>query len=250
MERSGMSNNYGPRIVTDGLVLCLDAADRNSYPLSGNIWYDLSGNNNHATIHGPVFNSGNGGHFDLNGSTHYMSIISSASLQMTEELTLVTVFSPDQFAINRARFMDTSEDGSSGSTGASFYFKMGTGSPYQDISFFLNPSGGTTNATEVKRTVSIIDSVSKIYHVSARWRKSDGTSNIFVNGIEPSYALNNSFTSTLNTLVNPITIGKLEFTPSDIFGDQQTYLNLIYNRYLTNDEISQNYNATTGRFGL
>ena len=37
-----MAYNTGPKIVTDGLVLCLDAADRNSYPGSGNTWYDLN----------------------------------------------------------------------------------------------------------------------------------------------------------------------------------------------------------------
>ena len=38
-----MAQEYGPKIVTDGLVLSLDAADKNSYPGSGTTWYDLSG---------------------------------------------------------------------------------------------------------------------------------------------------------------------------------------------------------------
>jgi hypothetical protein len=38
-----MSYANGPRIVTDGLVCCLDAANRKSYPGSGTTWYDLSG---------------------------------------------------------------------------------------------------------------------------------------------------------------------------------------------------------------
>ena len=42
-----MSNLYGPRIVTDGLVLHLDAGNRKSYPGSGSTWYDLSGQDNH-----------------------------------------------------------------------------------------------------------------------------------------------------------------------------------------------------------
>ena len=41
-----MGLHHSPRIVTDGLILCLDAADKNSYPGSGNTWYDLSGNGN------------------------------------------------------------------------------------------------------------------------------------------------------------------------------------------------------------
>jgi hypothetical protein len=46
-----MGLNYGPRIVRDGLILSLDAADPNSYPGSGNTWYDLSGKGYHHTIY-------------------------------------------------------------------------------------------------------------------------------------------------------------------------------------------------------
>ena len=60
-----MSNLYGPRIVTDGLVLHLDAGNRKSYPLSGNTIYDLSGNGYDGTFGAstaaPTFTSANGG---------------------------------------------------------------------------------------------------------------------------------------------------------------------------------------------
>lgn len=39
-----MGTNYSPRIVTDGLVLCLDAKDIKSYAGLGNDWKDRSGN--------------------------------------------------------------------------------------------------------------------------------------------------------------------------------------------------------------
>jgi len=39
-----MATAYQPKIVTDGLILCLDAASPKSYPGSGGVWYDLSGN--------------------------------------------------------------------------------------------------------------------------------------------------------------------------------------------------------------
>ena len=38
------------QIVTSGLVLAWDVADRNSYPGSGTTIYDVSGNNNHGTL--------------------------------------------------------------------------------------------------------------------------------------------------------------------------------------------------------
>jgi hypothetical protein len=40
-----MAFGNGPRVVTDGLVLALDAADRNSYPGSGTTWNNIAGAN-------------------------------------------------------------------------------------------------------------------------------------------------------------------------------------------------------------
>ena len=51
----------GPDLIQDGLVLALDASDRNSYPGSGTTWYDLAGTNNGALTNGPTFSSANGG---------------------------------------------------------------------------------------------------------------------------------------------------------------------------------------------
>ncbi len=48
-----MATGYNPKIVTDGLVVCLDAADRKSYPGSGTTWTDRSGNG----YDGELFNS-------------------------------------------------------------------------------------------------------------------------------------------------------------------------------------------------
>jgi hypothetical protein len=62
-----MTINYGPRVSTQGLVLALDAADRNSYPGSGTTWYDLSGSGNDHTLTGsPTYGSNR---FTLNGSS-------------------------------------------------------------------------------------------------------------------------------------------------------------------------------------
>ena len=69
-----MAFNRGPKIVTQGLVLALDAASNNSYPGSGTTWKDLSGNNNTGTlVNGPTFSSANGGTFILDGSNDYIN---------------------------------------------------------------------------------------------------------------------------------------------------------------------------------
>jgi hypothetical protein len=54
-----MSTQYAfGRIITSGLVLALDAADRNSYVSGSTIWNDMSGNGNTGTLtNGPTFSN-------------------------------------------------------------------------------------------------------------------------------------------------------------------------------------------------
>ena len=62
----------GPDIITDGLVLSLDAGSTRSYPGTGTTWKDLSGNNFDFTIDGSGFSYNAGGWFDManGGITH------------------------------------------------------------------------------------------------------------------------------------------------------------------------------------
>jgi hypothetical protein len=61
-----MGNNYGPKIVTDGLVLCLDAGNSKSYPGSGTDWFDLTGHDDF-TIAGAYTYSSGPARINLNG---------------------------------------------------------------------------------------------------------------------------------------------------------------------------------------
>src|SRR6056300_501137 len=84
-----MSVFGGPDIVTDGLVLHLDAANRKSYPLSGSTIYDLSGNGNNGTFGAstaaPTFSGDNGGCLSFDGSNDYINI---NSLTLTGNITV------------------------------------------------------------------------------------------------------------------------------------------------------------------
>jgi hypothetical protein len=62
-----MAFGNGPKIVTNGLTLCLDASDRNSYPGSGTTWFDVSGNNNGTLINGTGYSNINGGTWTFDG---------------------------------------------------------------------------------------------------------------------------------------------------------------------------------------
>ena len=80
-----MSVFGGPDIVTDGLVLHLDAANRKSYPGSGSTWYDLSGNNRNGTINGsPVFSNG---YFDITSDTTYISVSNNGLVPRSNDFT-------------------------------------------------------------------------------------------------------------------------------------------------------------------
>ena len=66
-----MGLSHSPSITTDGLVLCLDAANPRSYPGSGSSWLDLSGNGNNGTFGSgtaaPTFSGDNGGVLSFDG---------------------------------------------------------------------------------------------------------------------------------------------------------------------------------------
>ena len=65
-------------IVTNGLVLCLDAANIKSYSGSGTTWSDLSGNSNTGTLtNGPTYSSANGGAIVFDGTNDYSTIATS-----------------------------------------------------------------------------------------------------------------------------------------------------------------------------
>jgi hypothetical protein len=63
-----MALSHSPKIITDGLVLCLDAGNPKSYPGSGTTWTDLSGNGNNGSLENGV--GYNGGFF--NGNDYVM----------------------------------------------------------------------------------------------------------------------------------------------------------------------------------
>ena len=67
-------------LITNGLVLNLDAGNTNSYPGSGTSWYNLNGNNTGSLINGPTYNNANGGSIVFDGSNDYVSIPNSSSL--------------------------------------------------------------------------------------------------------------------------------------------------------------------------
>ena len=69
-----MASFAGPNLNTDKLILCLDAANTNSYPGSGTTWTDMSGKENDGTLtNGPTFSSDDMGSIVFDGSNDYVN---------------------------------------------------------------------------------------------------------------------------------------------------------------------------------
>lgn len=82
------SNIVAPGIVTDGLVVYLDAGNYQSYPIAGTTWYDLSDRRNNATLtNGPAYVRGGGGAIDFDG-TDYAPISTSFVPPSTGSFTI------------------------------------------------------------------------------------------------------------------------------------------------------------------
>jgi len=228
-----MSVSNGPSIVTSGLVLSLDAADRNSYPGSGTAWRDLSGNSNNATlVNGPTFNSRNGGVITFDGVDDYS--INSLSQGFTQAMTVITV----------AR--------SSNSTWSS---NAGLGSARTNNGYIIHNDVGQTGVTfylfDSPGNVIAINSVtpSNIQNFNFYAITTDVLQHkIYLNGYETSTSSTSIPRS--NTGVAQNNYLGLDSTLPDRYTAEQIGIHLIYNRALSASEVLQNYNATKTRFGL
>ena len=230
-----MSVFGGPDIITDGLVLHLDAANRKSYPGSGSTWYDLSGNGNNGTINGATFNGGNNGTFSFDGDNDYISI--NAGFQLgTNEITIAAWVYPTEDSTNGGR-----------TRGSVF---GGPGAMY--LGLWPNASSGSSAIHTAVQTTS--------------GRPSTQTGTIYTN--QWSYLLatydGSNFKTYLNgeyvtqtTQTGVITTGTVYYvgTYGGLTDGNHTFpgritFATIYNKYFSEQNILQNFNATKGRYGL
>ncbi len=87
---NSQKQQFAPAIVTDSLILYLDAANPRSYGGSGTTWYDISGNNNHASlVNGVTYSSSNGGIFALDGTDDYIDCPTTQTLY-NANITIIT----------------------------------------------------------------------------------------------------------------------------------------------------------------
>ena len=94
MSYSSYSSGGGSSIITENLVLNLDAGNNSSYGGSGTTWTDLSGQNNNGTlINGVTYNSGDGGYFIFDGANDRVSLPAGSDFAYgTGDFTIETWF--------------------------------------------------------------------------------------------------------------------------------------------------------------
>ena len=232
-----MAYRNGPKIVTDGLVLCLDAAIGKSYPGSGTTWYDLSGNGNNGTlVNTPVYISDNGGMFSFGGSNESINVPVSSSLQ-SEIFTFDIWFKLNSIAAGGTSIF------------SGHYQHYGTISGLTTFAY----QGSYWFQTRLNNTCCqslTVGTASTGVWVNFSGTRSSSLKIAYLNGIQ---AGTQSTTGTHSQL-NNFSIGNNadNIANNNYNGSIDGYIPMIkyYNRVLTSDEILQNYKATKGRFGL
>ena len=229
---------HSPRIVTDGLVLALDAGNTKSYPGSGTTWTDLSGNSNNGTLtNGPTFDNGNGGSIVFDGSNDYTTFSSSSSFGFgTDDFTVELFIRPD---VVPSTYMGLC---SSLNTGTPVGFYFGTDNSGK-ITFSFNsvgePTFSTTNTTDVQWAANVWQ------HIVLR--RESGDVMIFLDGSQ--IGTTKTDTADLGTS-DSFVIGKLFTNINSGYFDGKISNLKLYSKALTTSEISQNFNALRGRYGI
>lgn len=215
----------GPVIINSGLVLSLDAADRNSYPSSGTAWSDLSGNNNNGTLtNGPTFNGANGGSIVFDGTNDYAPI-STTNFPFGASAGTLSAWARTN---NSTSFSWILSYGTAG-TGQSRFLGVGS-----NLYYFGGFNGVDITASGV--VASTWFNITGVY---------TGTQALlYINGVLAAGPTNLSW----NTVANNAQIGRQ--TNGGEYWNGNVSLVQIYNRVLSATEVSQNYNAQKSRFGL
>ena len=228
-----MGLSHSPRIVTDGLVFCVDAGDKMSYPGAGTTWTDLSKNRSNGTlVNGPTFNSSNGGNIVFDGTNDYANLGTASSLFPGPSITasLFCWVKPFTTSSNNVPIGDQYTLGHRLYIGIySGLWDVGFGDYYWNSGYSGSRATATTNWTLVSLIITA------------------GSAVLYVNGQETI----TKTTDTSVTLGGPFSVGIYFYNGSpDV--SHQAACNIastqIYNRALSVNEVLQNYNATRGRF--
>ena len=226
-------------VVQSGLSLYLDASDTNSYPGSGNTWYDLSNNGkNFIWNTTPSFTSGSVPYFSTSGRGLSGAPSNSFGINNSSGYTIFMSFYQNTLT-NSGAFKWSSSNGS-GTAGRGI-FLHGT---WSDGNFYFDQAGccGADTRTNVAMTGS-----TGAWSIVALTCSADRTvRTIWQNGQKK--ATNTTTALSINLNSTPANIAT-----SDEYGttwDARIGQFLMYNRALTDAEMYQNWEELRTRVGI
>jgi len=233
-----MAFAHSPKIVTDGLVLALDAGNPKSYPGSGTVWRDKSGNGNDGTLNnGPTFSSDNGGTLVFDGADDTVSIPHDSTIDFTtNSFSLHAWVRTDQTGNTRFIMGKGTSIAIASGVGYSLYLgNIGTQWLFGVWDGTGNNSAGSTDYVEVGKWVNLCG----VYSAE------ESKHRMYTNG-----QLVSSLTRSVDSIstANSLYIGAGLQAGGKWDGD--IAYSSMYNRALSASEIQQNYNALKGRFGI
>jgi hypothetical protein len=230
-----MAFRYSPKIVTDGLVLSVDAANKKSYPGSGTVWNDLSGNGSTATLtNGPAYSSNNAGIISFDGINDTAEISSVSAYSQTQAHTYEAFINIT--AVKSGYLWILNNGGGTGGTSAIYQTNASLGIVFQ----FFSDGGNAVATMKDGGTNKYVPF--GWHHVVWRYNGNQ-TITFFVDGVE--YDSVATATTWAATNSNP-RFGAWYNGNFDAQFDLASFK--IYNRALTAAEILQNYNALKNRF--
>jgi hypothetical protein len=215
--------------VRNGLVLELDAANRASYPGTGNTWYDLSGNGINGTLtNGPAFSGiGATSSISFDGTNDYIDCGYNSTINSSTQFTIECWYKSSNISIEGILF-STNTYGSTPANG--YHMEI-----YQSkLLFQVFPSTST-----VQSSITLSNNV--WYHLVTTY--SSGTINLYVNAVSGG-----SGTYTFNSSMGNLLLGRYPQGQFSLNGQMSRIK--FYNRALSAYEIKQNFDYYRTRYNI
>ena len=224
-----MGIDYNNVIVTDGLVMCIDAANTRSYSGSGITVNGLVGGIGATLVNGVGFTTSNNGLFVFDGTNDRILFPFNSSLDISGSITLESYIYPTAYNLFAGGFILCKP--------SSYYLELGGNGKLRVYFYSLSSEGyHESNSTVSLNTWS---------YVAVTRDSTNSTINLFINGnLDRTLS---SITGNIRVQQNyPLMIGSFQDNSYALTG--KVSFGKIYNRALSAQEILQNYNATKGRF--
>ena len=229
-----MGVTYNPKIVTDGLVLCLDAANKRSYPGTGTVWTDLKGGNNGTLENGPTFDAENGGSIVFDGTDDIVNVGNVGTVMYNASCWVYLNETVTGITSRRQLF----QYGESGNNQPGITFGTTTGFFANETLTMLWGSG-----TTYKRTAVTGDIFAGWNYLVFNWNGS--TYDILINNIART-TITGGYGHLPLVTINDLVLGYGWEQANEFAGRIASFL--TYNRALTSEEVRQNFEATVGRY--